>query len=234
MKTKQVTTPDVNVSAVSGWCLKYVDDAGGAPNTNPPRQQIAQAAFEVESSNGNVRTGDLPVGVWVPIFFALNTGPYAGLGHVAWAKNFGDRMEIHDSEVHSGRRAPYTSIDQVLQWFSKHGISYSGYSLWVDGVQAAEEYADAPTDGSPDHGPVEKVGTATVTVDELNVRNEPSTDSAVVAVYTNGQTFNYDSYLIQDGYVWLSYESYSGVRRYVAEGPNDGDPTNVYVSGGIS
>lgn len=59
-------------------------------------------------------------------------------------------------------------------------------------------------------------GTFTVTVDKLNVRNAPSTSSGVVAVYSKGQTFTYDSVYEINGYVWVSYVSYSGVRRYVA------------------
>ncbi|WP_180273210.1 SH3 domain-containing protein, partial [Streptococcus suis] len=36
--------------------------------------------------------------------------------------------------------------------------------------------------------------------------------------YTNGEQFNYDSVYIADGYIWVSYISRSGVRRYVAAG----------------
>lgn len=81
---------------------------------------------------------------------------------------------------------------------------------------------------------IAKRGTAKVLVDALNVRNEPKTNGAVVAVYNKNQSFNYDSYIITNGYVWLSYISSTGVRRYVAEGPYDGDRNNIYVKGGIS
>lgn len=141
MATRQITRPNVNIGATRGWCLKYVGDAVNAPYSH--RQPTAQTSYNVEKRNGNIRTGDLPVGVWLPIYFSLSRGAYAGLGHVAWAYNHGNYVEIHDSEVHGGGRGIYTSIAQVLAWFGNHGIQYLGYSLWVDGVHIAEEYQDA-------------------------------------------------------------------------------------------
>lgn len=140
MAYRQVRTPNVNIGAIRGWCLKYIGDGVGATTG---RQPTAQRSYEVERANGNIRTSDLPVGLWVPIYFSLSKGPYKGLGHVAWAYNHGNYVEIHDSEVHGGGRGVYTSIAQVLSWFGNHGISYLGWSLWVDGVQIVAEVADA-------------------------------------------------------------------------------------------
>lgn len=55
-----------------------------------------------------------------------------------------------------------------------------------------------------------KVGVAT------NIRSGASTTASIVGSYNKGQGFNYDSKKIANGYVWLSYISYSGQRRYVA------------------
>jgi hypothetical protein len=228
MAIRQTNSPNLGVTAMRGWCLKFVDDAVSAPNTN--RQPSAQAAYNVENGNGNTRTSELPVGVWVPIFFSLDSGQYRGLGHAAWAYNFGNRIEIHDSETRTGARAVYTSINQVIAWFGNHSPRYLGWSYWIDGIQAVEDYTPPVTPGEVR---VDKSGTATVPVDVLNVRNEPSTDAAIVAQYSHGQSFNYDSYIIANGFVWLSYVSFGGVRRYIAEGPYDGNPNNVYVSGGV-
>lgn len=49
-----------------------------------------------------------------------------------------------------------------------------------------------------------------------NIRSAASTNSAIVGLYNQGQGFYYDSKVKAGGYVWLSYISYSGVRRYVA------------------
>jgi hypothetical protein len=77
-------------------------------------------------------------------------------------------------------------------------------------------------------------GIATVITMALNVRSEPSTSASVVATYKRGDRFTYDSYIIANGFVWLSYIGNSGNRRYVAEGPYDGNRNNIYVTGGIS
>lgn len=78
-------------------------------------------------------------------------------------------------------------------------------------------------------------GTATVTVSALNVRDKASTKGKVVDTYKKGGKFKYDSYIITNGYVWLSYiGGQSGKRRYVAEGPYDGKKSTVYLKGGIS
>ncbi|MCB5955959.1 SH3 domain-containing protein [Enterococcus sp. CWB-B31] len=50
----------------------------------------------------------------------------------------------------------------------------------------------------------------------VNVRNAPTTTSPQVAQYYKGESFVYDSYVVNEGYIWLSYISGSGVRRYVA------------------
>lgn len=64
---------------------------------------------------------------------------------------------------------------------------------------------------------ISEVGTFTLTVDKLNVRNEPNTkNNTPVAQYEKGDSINYDSYCVANGYVWISYVSNSGVRRYVA------------------
>lgn len=79
-------------------------------------------------------------------------------------------------------------------------------------------------------GRINVTGTATVVVNDLNVRNDPSTNGPVVAQYDTGMTFNFDSYIIANGYVWLSYVSTSGVRRYVAQRSD----STFYVTGGVS
>lgn len=110
-------------------------------------------------------------------------------------------------------------------------VGIIGYLRPKKFIKAAPAPA-APKPAAP--GLIPAKGKATVLVDALNVRNDPSDDNAVQATYGKGQTFNYDSYIVADGYVWLSYISHSGVRRYIAEGPADGNPNNNYVSGGPS
>lgn len=64
----------------------------------------------------------------------------------------------------------------------------------------------------------EEVGTFTVEVSALNVRASAGLLGEIVAVYTAGQTINYDGWLDNDGYIWITYIAGSGNRRYVAVG----------------
>lgn len=132
---QQLVTPNINIRATRGLCLQYVDDAVNAPSRMP----TAQMSFNRENANGNVRGGQPPVGLWVPIYFSLNKGAYAGYGHVAWAYNHGDWVEIHDSEVHAGARGIYRSIAEILAWFGAFGMQYLGWSSYVDGVHVVGE-----------------------------------------------------------------------------------------------
>ena len=57
----------------------------------------------------------------------------------------------------------------------------------------------------------------------VNVRSEPNTNAKIVASYSAGEPINYDSVYECDGYRWISYISWSGVRRYVAYRRLSGD-----------
>ena len=49
-----------------------------------------------------------------------------------------------------------------------------------------------------------------------NIRSGAGTNFGIVGAYSYGQSFNYDSKVIANGYVWLIYIGHSGYRRYVA------------------
>lgn len=140
MGIRQVTTPDTSKPAVRGWCLKYDDDAFGAPAVS--RQKNAQLSFNVENRNGNIRFSELPDKCYVPIYFSINAGPNAGLGHVAIAYRDGGNITIWDSESNSGARGVYRSVEELLRWFGKYAPKYLGWSYWIDGVKAVEDYQE--------------------------------------------------------------------------------------------
>jgi LysM repeat protein len=145
-RIRQVTTPNIYLDAWRGWCLKYVDDGIGATQ----RQARAIYSYRVELANGNIRTGDLPVGVRVPGFLNMTQGDYVEYGHVFWIlKNEDGSIQIDDSEVHGGARAPYRRIAELLAWFRAQAPVYLGYSLWIDGQQVAEEYEETIPDPTP-------------------------------------------------------------------------------------
>jgi len=149
-RTRQVTSPNIDIKAIAGWCLKYCDDGINAP----ARQARAIYSYNVEKRNGNIRTGDFPVGVRVPIFLNFTKGAYVDYGHVAWyILNADGSVRIDDSEVHSGARAPYKSLAELLRWFGAYAPQYLGYSLWLDGRQVAEEYQEETPEPTPEPTP---------------------------------------------------------------------------------
>lgn len=231
MAYRQKVTPNVNAPGRRGWCLEYVDNSVSATKRTPS----AQAAYNNEKKAKRIRTSTPPKDVWVIGFLAFTKGIYAHLGHVYLMKYLGNgRYEIRDTEVRSGVRAPYRNINELLAWFGAYAPKYTGWSTHVDGRAVAEQYVPKPSKKpAPNTKRLPAKGTATVIVSTLNVRDSPTTKGKVVATYKKGQTFKYDSYQINAGYVWLSYRSWLGKRRYVAEGPNDGKENTVFVKGGV-
>ena len=140
MTLRQTVNPNYDIGATRGWCLQYVDNAISAPN----RTYSAQTAYESAKAKGWVRANaDMPRGLWSVLFWSIDNGEYAGLGHVAlvYVNNQG-QMAIHDSEVHAGARQPYGSLQELANWFGSAGtqLTFLGWSIGVDGRQIIEDY----------------------------------------------------------------------------------------------
>lgn len=101
----------------------------------------------------------------------------------------------------------------------RNGESVNGYTTWaeVDGQGWVSMAYTTPVKAAP-ASPQRVPASGWYTVKyATNVHDTPSDQAPVVAVYSPGQGFNYDSYIDTNGYRWLSYISRSGVRRYVAK-----------------
>ena len=59
----------------------------------------------------------------------------------------------------------------------------------------------------------DETGQFKVNVTSINVRDKPSIQGHVVANYSFGEIVNYDSYIMNEGFIWISYLSYSNERR---------------------
>lgn len=77
-------------------------------------------------------------------------------------------------------------------------------------------------DSNEDWIRVDENGKFTVTAPAINVRTKPSISGEIVSSYSEGEVVYYDSYVIKEGFVWISYISYSNERRYMAVGTHDG------------
>ncbi len=148
MTLRQTISPNYGIGATRGWCLQYVDNAISAPN----RTYSAQAAYEAANARGWVRANaDMPRGLWSVLFWSIDNGDYAGLGHVALVYvNDQGQMAIHDSEVHAGARQPYGSLQELANWFGSAGtqMTYLGWSIGVDGVKLIENDGMAESSSS--------------------------------------------------------------------------------------
>ena len=69
---------------------------------------------------------------------------------------------------------------------------------------------------------IDEEGSFIVSVPSINVRNKPSKLGKIVSVYHKGEQVFYDSYVIKEGFVWISYISYSNERHYMAIGTHNG------------
>ena len=77
-------------------------------------------------------------------------------------------------------------------------------------------------DSSEEWTRVPENGRFTINVPSINVRTKPSKLGKIVSVYHKGERVFYDSYVIKEGFVWISYISYSGERHYMAIGTHNG------------
>jgi hypothetical protein len=133
-----VYNPNLNIPAQRGWCLKYVDDATNAPSRTPS----ARAAYLNELNAGRINTGELPWDEWVYGFLDFTVGAYTDYGHVFIIKRHQGGIDIHDSEVHSGARNVYHSIEELLAWFGMYRPVYTGWSGSCDGRTMQEAVRD--------------------------------------------------------------------------------------------
>jgi len=132
---EQVYTPKIDTPAIPGYCLKYIDDAGNAPN----RTATADYSWQVENNAGRIRTNTIPENVWVVGWLDFTRGMYQTYGHVFFIRRIGNSYEIHDSEVHSGSRKPYRSLDELLAWFGAYSPVFTGWSTHCDGREYSKE-----------------------------------------------------------------------------------------------
>lgn len=179
MAVRQIYEPNLNIGAQSGWCLQYVDDAINSLTRSPN----AQTAYLNELNAGRINTGPAPVGVWVIGFLGFSRGQYTEDGHVFLMRKREDgSIEIHDSEVHSGARGIYNSIEELMNWMGNYGPDYLGYSYCCDGRCIAEDYDETqPTDRKME--------------EDGNARDEANTNSAIFQELEKGDVIAMKGYV---------------------------------------
>lgn len=242
MQEKQLVNPNLNQTGSVGMCQQFAREMFGAPEVTG----VEYAWQAWERCKDTYTDQNFPSGAAVLVWFSymLNN---VNEGHVAvWVPGQGfycSPYTTRPNAQYQNAGATHALLPSIAEMERIYGVTYVGRSDDINGVRVAE--ADpvveaaapvAPTapKAAPDTSLITHLGTATVTSGPIHVRTAPSTNATMVADYVVGQTFNYDSYIITDGYVWLSYVSTTGQRHYVAEGPNDGNTANVWVTGGVN
>ena len=179
MPVRQTYNPNLNIGAQSGWCLQYVDDAINSLTRSPN----AQTAYLNELNAGRINTGPAPVGIWVIGFLGFSIGQYTEDGHVFLMRKREDgSIEIHDSEVHSGARGIYNSIEELMNWMGNYGPDYLGFSYCCDGRRIAEDYDETqPTDRKME--------------EDGNARDEANTNSAIFQELEKGDVIAMKGYV---------------------------------------
>ena len=179
MAVRQTYNPNLNIGAQSGWCLQYVDDAISSLIRSPN----AQTAYLNELNAGRINTGPAPVDIWVIGFLGFSRGIYVDDGHVFLMRKRADgSIEIHDSEVHSGARGIYNSIEELMNWMGNYGPDYLGYSYCCDGRCIAEDYDETqPTDRKME--------------EDGNARDEANTNSAIFQELEKGDVIAMKGYV---------------------------------------
>ncbi|HFU4218396.1 TPA: SH3 domain-containing protein [Streptococcus suis] len=112
-----------------------------------------------------------------------------------------------------GDKVNYDKVIQAdnHQWISY--VSYNGTRRYVQ-LENSEAKGNLTSETSTQKKEIPNQGTYHVTKD-LEVYDQPTKDAKLITYYKNGSKINYDKVINAEGNSWISYVSYSGVRRFV-------------------
>ena len=119
---KQLITPNPDIPCKPGWCLQYVRETYGLP----ARYGSASEAWEKSSSQH--ADWNFPEGVWIPVWFSIDTVPE---GHVA--------LKAPDGSVYSSSDLGdiphhHASIGDLEAYYAYYGGMTLTYLGWTEDV----------------------------------------------------------------------------------------------------
>lgn len=111
------------------------------------------------------------------------------------------------------------NYNQVLTADGYQWISYKSYSgvrryIPVKKLTTSSEKAKDEATKPTSYPNLPKTGTYTFTK-TVDVKSQPKVSSPVEFNFQKGEKIHYDQVLVVDGHQWISYKSYSGIRRYI-------------------
>lgn len=188
----------VGLGAGVGYVSGAIGDTIKAANIGTSYDWVANG-WSV-SSSGDFKAGQI-----------VTTKPTPGniYGHVVIIEAVnGDQLTILEQNV-AGMRYPVRNYYSAASY--RHSVAH-----YITPPASAGTVASNTSTGARQYA---ESGTMTVTVDAINVRRSPNTSGQAVAQYTKGQSFKYDTVIVDaNGFVWVSYVGGSGKRNYVATG----------------
>ena len=185
-KREYVSFVAYRLSTVNGFTIPY---AYGNANLWGYRAQNEGYRVDMNPSAGSV--------AW----FTGNKG-----FHVAWVVGVnGENVEIEEYNYGYTNRYNHRFIPRN---------SASGYIHFKDLKGGNTRIPDAPTPTNNTGSSIASSGSYQFT-ERVSIKAEPKISAPELAYYEAGNTVNYDKTLQADGYVWISYLSYAGNRRYI-------------------
>lgn len=199
--------------AYSSQCwdyFAYFESLAGYARTNCTQTGYVADIWNYRKSNGvlknfkEVSKSSLQKGDWI----IWTKSPYGSYSHIAMFVEYAgnNKVKVISQNQSNTMEACYATL-------TMNGI---GGCLRPNCYPTqSKPKPSKPSTGIPS-GFTKENATFVVGVDVLNVRDQPSTKGKIVAQYDRGQSFFYDCYCRKSDYVWVSYVSTSGHRRYVA------------------
>jgi hypothetical protein len=142
---RQLITPTPVIPATGGWCLMYVRQAFGLP------ARYASATEAWDRSTSKHRDRNFPKGLWVPVWYGLDTTP---LGHVVLLAPDGSCYSTSD---YSGWPVHHPSLQHLEDFYAYYGMNLT-YRGWTEDVASypvlGPDLAPASTPTTPKEIPL--------------------------------------------------------------------------------
>lgn len=129
----------------------------------------------------------------------------------------------------SGHTGIFTDAQHIIHCnYSNNGISEDIYEIVHQSkgfpAQTIYRYNQETVTDPESYTIIPLTGTFLSNI-QLPVCAQPTQASPALDYYSSGSAIHYDGYLVNDGYIWISYIAFSGNRRYIAIGPDDNTNT---------
>lgn len=173
-------------------------------------------------------TGDVKVRRGDVFIWGVRGASTGSAGHTGFFVDDNENI-IHCNYSNNG----ITIQNHNAYWAAAYSPQYTFYRPPADGAAPVARSRPAAAQAQQQRGstrwtPASGWFTASA---RLAVSNDTDPNSPSQGWYAPGQGFAYDGWVAENGYVWLTYTNAAGRRRFIAIGPNDGNPATTWGEG---